>query len=111
MDERDQDAKKDAQVKIWDWDSRELETLKSHTKAVPDCQFDSTFGQYGHTNTGSALPFQFPGPDGRLLLTCSDDHPSTIQSAKVDSLPSKSSRYSLFITIKLHSAQCIVAQR
>ena len=36
-------ASVDATVKIWDWDSGELErTLKSHTKAVLDCQFDST---------------------------------------------------------------------
>ena len=36
-------ASVDATVKIWDWDSGELErTLKSHTKAVSDCQFDST---------------------------------------------------------------------
>ena len=33
----------DATVRIWDWDSGDLEgTLKSHTKAVSDCQFDST---------------------------------------------------------------------
>ena len=36
-------ASADATVKIWDWDSGELErTLKSHTKAVSDGQFDST---------------------------------------------------------------------
>ncbi|KIJ96937.1 hypothetical protein K443DRAFT_10254 [Laccaria amethystina LaAM-08-1] len=46
-------ASVDATVKIWDWDSGELErTLKSHTKAVSDCQFDST---------------------GKVLATCSDD--------------------------------------
>ena len=36
-------ASADATVKIWDWDSGDLErTLKSHTKAVSDGQFDST---------------------------------------------------------------------
>jgi platelet-activating factor acetylhydrolase IB subunit alpha len=36
-------ASVDATVKIWDWDTGELEhTLKSHTKAVTDCEYDST---------------------------------------------------------------------
>lgn len=36
-------ASVDATVKIWDWDTGECErTLKSHTKAVSDCQYDST---------------------------------------------------------------------
>jgi len=36
-------ASVDATVKIWDWETGECErTLKSHTKAVSDCQFDST---------------------------------------------------------------------
>ncbi|KAJ3768850.1 dynein regulator [Lentinula raphanica] len=36
-------ASDDFTVKIWDWDSGELErTLKSHTKRVSDCQFNST---------------------------------------------------------------------
>lgn len=36
-------ASVDATVKIWDWDTGECErTLKSHTKAVSDCTFDST---------------------------------------------------------------------
>ena len=43
-------ASVDATVKIWDWETGECErTLKSHTKAVSDCQFDSTgkvLGQY-----------------------------------------------------------------
>ncbi|KJA21636.1 hypothetical protein HYPSUDRAFT_67562 [Hypholoma sublateritium FD-334 SS-4] len=46
-------ASVDATVKIWDWDTGECErTLKSHTKAVSDCQYDST---------------------GKVLATCSDD--------------------------------------
>jgi platelet-activating factor acetylhydrolase IB subunit alpha len=36
-------ASVDATVKIWDWDTGECErTLKSHTKAVSDCRYDST---------------------------------------------------------------------
>jgi platelet-activating factor acetylhydrolase IB subunit alpha len=36
-------ASVDATVKIWDWDTGECErTLKSHTKAVSDCKYDST---------------------------------------------------------------------
>ena len=36
-------ASVDATVKIWDWETGECErTLKSHTKSVSDCQFDST---------------------------------------------------------------------
>ncbi len=35
-------ASVDATVKIWDWDSGDLErTLKGHTKAVTDCDYDS----------------------------------------------------------------------
>jgi len=35
-------ASVDATIKIWDWDSGDLErTLKSHTKAVSDCRYDS----------------------------------------------------------------------
>ena len=35
-------ASADAAVKIWDWDSGELEwTLKGHTKSVTNCDFDS----------------------------------------------------------------------
>ena len=33
----------DATVKIWDWESGELErTLKGHTRPTTDCDFDST---------------------------------------------------------------------
>jgi platelet-activating factor acetylhydrolase IB subunit alpha len=36
-------ASSDATIKIWDWDSGELErTLKGHTKSVTDCDYDST---------------------------------------------------------------------
>lgn len=35
-------ASVDATVKIWDWETGELErTLKGHTKSVTDCDFDS----------------------------------------------------------------------
>lgn len=35
-------ASEDATLKIWDWESGELErTLKGHTKSVTDCQYDS----------------------------------------------------------------------
>ena len=48
-------ASVDATVKIWDWETGELErTLKGHTRAVTDCDFDSSgkiLGQYrGHSN-------------------------------------------------------------
>jgi platelet-activating factor acetylhydrolase IB subunit alpha len=34
-------ASEDATVKIWDWETGEFErTLKGHTKAVQDCDFD-----------------------------------------------------------------------
>jgi platelet-activating factor acetylhydrolase IB subunit alpha len=34
-------ASDDATVKIWDWETGEFErTLKGHTKAVKDCDFD-----------------------------------------------------------------------
>ena len=40
----------DFTIKIWDWDSGELErTLKSHTKSVTDCDYDSrgkTLGEW-----------------------------------------------------------------
>jgi platelet-activating factor acetylhydrolase IB subunit alpha len=39
-------ASSDTTIKIWDWDSAELErTLKGHTKSVTDCDYDST-GKY-----------------------------------------------------------------
>lgn len=44
-------ASVDATVKIWDWETGECErTLKSHTKAVSDCQFDSTGKVLGVTS-------------------------------------------------------------
>ncbi|KAF5381675.1 hypothetical protein D9615_005568 [Tricholomella constricta] len=46
-------ASVDATVKIWDWETGDLErTLKGHTKAVSDCDFDSA---------------------GKVLATCSHD--------------------------------------
>ncbi|KIM71777.1 hypothetical protein PILCRDRAFT_830134 [Piloderma croceum F 1598] len=133
----------DAAVKIWDWDSGELErTLKGHTKSVTDCDFDSA-GKYlatssydlfiklwnvhddyknfatlrGHEHSISSVRFlpgdnriasssrdqsvrvwdvqtthcikvlqlhqdwirsALPSCDGRLILTCSDDHTTRI---------------------------------
>lgn len=35
-------ASEDSSIKIWDWETGEFErTLKGHTKAVQDCDFDS----------------------------------------------------------------------
>jgi platelet-activating factor acetylhydrolase IB subunit alpha len=35
-------ASEDTTIKVWDWESGELErTLKGHTKSVTDCQYDS----------------------------------------------------------------------
>ena len=35
-------ASEDASLKVWDWETGEFErTLKGHTKAVQDCDFDS----------------------------------------------------------------------
>lgn len=45
-------ASVDATVKIWDWDSGDLErTLKGHTKAVMDCDFDTTGKMLGECKT------------------------------------------------------------
>lgn len=39
-------ASEDSSIKIWDWETGEFErTLKAHTKAVQDCDYDSK-GQY-----------------------------------------------------------------
>lgn len=44
-------ASVDSTVKIWDWETGELErTLKGHTKAVTDCDFDSTGKILGKRN-------------------------------------------------------------
>ena len=41
-------ASRDSTVKIWDWETGELETtLKGHTKEVTDCQFDSVGKRLG----------------------------------------------------------------
>ncbi|KAF8507649.1 dynein regulator [Hysterangium stoloniferum] len=134
-------ASADATLKVWDWDTGELErTLKGHTKHVSDCEYDSkgknlvscshdlfvklwnvendyqNFATLrGHEHSVSSATFLpgddrvisasrdqtvriwsvatthcikvvnahlswirrvFPSPDGRLLLTCSDDHAS-----------------------------------
>ncbi|WVR06314.1 nuclear distribution protein PAC1 [Kwoniella sp. DSM 27419] len=46
-------ASEDASVKIWDWESGEMErTLRGHTKAIADVEFD---------------------PKGGLMVTCSSD--------------------------------------
>lgn len=35
-------ASEDATLKVWDWDTGELErTLKGHTRSVTDCEYDS----------------------------------------------------------------------
>ena len=41
-------AANDATIKIWDWETGELEkTLKGHTKTVTDCQYDSRGANLG----------------------------------------------------------------
>lgn len=41
-------ASEDSSVKIWDWETGEFErTLKGHTKAVMDVDFDKTGGVMG----------------------------------------------------------------
>lgn len=67
-------ASVDATVKIWDWDTGECErTLKSHTKAVSDCQYDSTGKVLGaffcHISNPNASFDSWPF----CLATCSDD--------------------------------------
>ena len=62
-------ASVDATVKIWDWDTGECErTLKSHTKAVSDCRYDST---------GKVLGEWFVDMLAQIfnvrIATCSDD--------------------------------------
>ena len=58
-------ASVDATVKIWDWDTGECErTLKSHTKAVSDCQYDST----GKVLGGYQLAMSPKMTDGALLF-------------------------------------------
>jgi platelet-activating factor acetylhydrolase IB subunit alpha len=44
-------ASGDATIKIWDWDSGELErTLKGHIKPVTDCDYDSTGNNLGSSH-------------------------------------------------------------
>jgi platelet-activating factor acetylhydrolase IB subunit alpha len=47
-------AGEDAVLKVWDWETGELErTLKGHTMAIKDCEYDSKgmkLGQYSKYN-------------------------------------------------------------
>ena len=44
-------ASDDFTIKIWDWDGGELEkTLKSHTKRVSDCEYNSTGTTLGESS-------------------------------------------------------------
>lgn len=62
-------ASVDATVKIWDWETGELErTLKGHTKAVTDCDFDSS-GKI----LGMFYPLLFVGVSQVDPATCSQD--------------------------------------
>lgn len=48
-------ASEDASIKIWNWESGESErTLKGHTKAVQDCDYDSKGLFLGECGTGLA---------------------------------------------------------
>jgi len=62
-------ASEDASVKIWDWESGDFErTVKGHTKAVADVDFDSK-GQYMGQWGGSKKPdFSYT-----RSVTCSSD--------------------------------------
>jgi platelet-activating factor acetylhydrolase IB subunit alpha len=47
-------ASEDASVKIWDWETGEFErTLKGHTKAVMDVDFDKMGGMLGTSFVGA----------------------------------------------------------
>lgn len=51
-------ASDDFTIKIWDWETGELErTLKAHTKRVTDCQFDSKGKQLGASHPCSIPHF------------------------------------------------------
>lgn len=51
-------ASDDATLKVWEWESGELEkTLKGHTKSVTDCDFDSKGKTLGEFSLSSS---QFP---------------------------------------------------
>jgi len=64
-------ASVDATVKIWDWDTGECErTLKSHTKAVSDCQYDSTGKVLGAQQLWIYPPYSLTWHNA---ATCSDD--------------------------------------
>lgn len=48
-------ASEDATLKIWDWETGELEkTLKGHTRSVTDCEYDSK-----GKNLGTSWPPRF----------------------------------------------------
>lgn len=53
-------ASEDTTLKIWDWDTGELErTLKGHTRSVTDCEYDSK-----GKNLGSSCMFWLKRPQG-----------------------------------------------
>lgn len=62
-------ASDDCTVKIWDWESGELErTLKAHTKRVSDCQFNSK-GTILGTHTS---PYSEDWMENLTFFFCSD---------------------------------------
>jgi platelet-activating factor acetylhydrolase IB subunit alpha len=65
-------ASGDATIKIWDWDSGELErTLKGHTKPVTDCDYDSTGRHLGSCHPSNI--FLIPLIDFSLAVSSSYD--------------------------------------
>ena len=64
-------ASEDSTIKIWDWESGECErTLKGHTKAVMDVDFDfkgGLLGEYEENARGD------PGSPCLYIVSCSND--------------------------------------
>ncbi|KAK0490479.1 dynein regulator [Armillaria novae-zelandiae] len=97
-------ASDDCSIKIWDWETGELErTLKAHTKRVSDCQFNSTGTTLDDRVVSSSrdhtlriwevstthcikvisphddwIRCAVPSTDGRYIITCSADHTAKI---------------------------------
>jgi len=60
-------ASEDASVKIWDWESGELErTVKGHTKAVMDVEFDKKGETMGELSRFPLLP-------SSLIAVCKEE--------------------------------------